>query len=490
METPLNIVELIENNPITRLSATYQSKLLTKIQEGFTELEQQTFVSSFYCYLNYNQTNDYVIDLDNVWKWLGFSSKFNAKRLLEKKFTLDLDYKQSLIPNEKQTSACKGGHNNETFLLTVKTFKSYCVKVGTKRAEQIHEYYIKLEETLQDVFQEESNELKTQLQYTENKLEHIEHKLECAEIDKYKIREKTIIEQFPQNTQSFYYGIIKNVSDKNEKLIKFGISNNLKSRTTQHHKTYLNFNLINAFKVKNKLEMETAFKDHFILKPRIRTITIKSKKYVELLAVDGISFTELDNYIKEIIGRVEYSYENYIKLQHEVRLLKQQIEELNHQNHIDECIILRTENIRLQTENKMLIKKCNAIAKQPHIPLQNNDTDPIVNYISVIDTLKRPIKNKEGKYNINGRTYDNLFGTRADVWRETAYKTTGGLTKNDLMLNQNGNIVSKKKSIHETLHKRLFKCGVNTSIDDEEVPLSGFSKCGSLIIIPPISEQP
>jgi hypothetical protein len=62
MEKPLNIVELIENNPITRLSATYQSKLLTKIQEGFTELEQQMFVSSFYCYLNYHKTNDYVID--------------------------------------------------------------------------------------------------------------------------------------------------------------------------------------------------------------------------------------------------------------------------------------------------------------------------------------------------------------------------------------------------------------------------------------------
>ena len=84
MENSLNIVELIENNPITRLSATYQSKLLTKIQDGFTELEQQMFVSSFYCYLNYHKTNDFVIDLDNVWKWLGFSQKVNAKRVLEK----------------------------------------------------------------------------------------------------------------------------------------------------------------------------------------------------------------------------------------------------------------------------------------------------------------------------------------------------------------------------------------------------------------------
>ena len=75
----LNIVELIENNPITKLSNTYQGNLLTKIKEQFTDTEQQLFVSSFYCYLNYNQKNDFVIDLDEVWKWLGFGQKYNAK---------------------------------------------------------------------------------------------------------------------------------------------------------------------------------------------------------------------------------------------------------------------------------------------------------------------------------------------------------------------------------------------------------------------------
>ena len=43
----LNIVELITSNPITKLSGTYQSKLLTKIKESFSETEQNLFVSSF-----------------------------------------------------------------------------------------------------------------------------------------------------------------------------------------------------------------------------------------------------------------------------------------------------------------------------------------------------------------------------------------------------------------------------------------------------------
>ena len=84
MDASLNIVELIENNPITKLSSSYNGKLLTKIQEGFTDFEQQLFVSSFYCYLNCDQKNDFVIDLDNVWKWLGFNQKEGAKRVLDK----------------------------------------------------------------------------------------------------------------------------------------------------------------------------------------------------------------------------------------------------------------------------------------------------------------------------------------------------------------------------------------------------------------------
>ena len=79
----VDIVELIENNPITKLTGNYQSKLVEKVKNNFTNYEQQLFLSSFYCYLKYDNKNDYVIDLDNVWKWLGFNQKYNAKVTLE-----------------------------------------------------------------------------------------------------------------------------------------------------------------------------------------------------------------------------------------------------------------------------------------------------------------------------------------------------------------------------------------------------------------------
>jgi hypothetical protein len=89
----MNIVELIESNPVTKLTGNYQSKLLEKVKSHFSEYEQQLFVASFYCYLNHNSKTDFVIDLNDLWKWVGFGQKVNAKRILEKHFENEKDYK-------------------------------------------------------------------------------------------------------------------------------------------------------------------------------------------------------------------------------------------------------------------------------------------------------------------------------------------------------------------------------------------------------------
>jgi len=474
----LNIVELIENNPITKLTNTYQGKLLTKIQEKFTDSEQQMFVSSFYCYLNYNQKNDFVIDLDHVWKWMGFQSKFNAKRILEKTFIKDSDYKLLLRQPAKQTDHVKGGHNKETIMLTIRTFKLFCLKAGTKKAEQIHEYYIKLEETLQEIIQEESNELKLQL---EQKTQQLEQHIILSEEEKLIIREKTLLEQFPPNTQCFYYGFIDNLSDKNERLIKFGNSNFLKNRVYTHKKTYLNFRLVNVFKVDNKIQIENAMKEHPLFKERQRTITIKfnshSKKFIELLNINTLALDELDKTIKAIITNLEYSPENYIKILEENRSLKHALEKANHINNSDNLFILQTENTRLKLENLKLIKRYKALSIKTNETVNESeiiveqDIHPITqldvnNYGNVIPSLKKIMKNKHGMYVVEGKQYELLEGIRQQVWDEKAYKTSGGLLKHNLIINKLGNIVSKRKSILENTNKRLFVCGVNKTPDE------------------------
>ena len=51
------------------------------------------------------------------------------------------------------------------------------------------------------------------------------------------------------------------------------------------------------------------------------------------------------------------------------------------------------------------------------------------------------------------------FGSRVEVFHENAKKTTGGLTKKDLMKNKHGEIVSRKKHMTAKKEKRLEKYG-------------------------------
>ena len=54
------------------------------------------------------------------------------------------------------------------------------------------------------------------------------------------------------------------------------------------------------------------------------------------------------------------------------------------------------------------------------------------------------------------------FGSRAEVWHGNAQKTTGGLTKKDLLKNKHGELVSKKKHLTAKKEKRLEKAGYFT----------------------------
>ena len=76
--------------------------------------------------------------------------------------------------------------------------------------------------------------------------------------------------------------------------------------------------------------------------------------------------------------------------------------------------------------------------------------------------MKRVSKGSDGKYHINGKSYEMLIGSRAQVHHGTAYKTPGNLTKSHIMMNKHGRIVSAKKHATAKREKRLEKAGYFT----------------------------
>lgn len=442
-----DIVSLIEDKNVCNLSNDYNNKLLNKIKGQFTEQQQQLFVASFYCYLKYNQTADFVVDLDTVWKWVGFAQKDKAKRVLTKNFTLDKDYKVLLrqVGEEKKG---RGGINKESVLMTVKTFKLFCIKSSTKKAEEIHEYYVKLEELLQETIREESSELRLQLENKDKEIENKDKEIEDktkklvkTKVEKERLRERTLIEQFPENTQCIYYGYIDDTNDQNEKLVKFGQTNNLTRRCQDHFKTFSNFRLVNAFRVENKQLIENAIKNHTIINKLRRPLLIGGTTHIELLSIDDITITELDKHIKNIIMSNEFTTENFLALMRDNERLTV------------ENILMKETIERCEVENKRLIRLCKKLpttnAPQNTV-LYTNEPTPTQTDNQYVSLLKQG-KQKDGFYYRNNVKYEKLVGSREEVWSGVAIKTTGGLTKDDLFCNKDNKVVSKKKYIHSKL---------------------------------------
>ena len=278
----IDLVQLIESNPITKLNGNYQSKIIEKVKTNFNNYEQQMFVSSFYCYLNYDYQNDFVIDLDNVWEWVGFSNKGHSKYILEKNFIINKDYKILLTKLRKQTNIApepsgakkentRGGHNKEKIMLNIETFKKYCLKAGTKKADEIHDYFIKLEKVLQEIIMEESNELKLQLeQQQENQKTEIqkieENQKQALQKQKVLEREKILLSEYGTIGSIFYVIKVKTFENKNY-IIKIGESRRgIAQRYKEHKSKYEECLLLDCFVVNKSKDFETFIKDHELVR--------------------------------------------------------------------------------------------------------------------------------------------------------------------------------------------------------------------------------
>jgi len=369
MATELNIVDLIESNPITKLSNTYNVTLLEKIKISFSENEQQLFITSFYCYLNYNKEKDFVVDMDNVWKWLGFSTKQNAKMVLERHFKINTDYIDgSLMRSHKRSDDVnheKGGQNKQTIMLTIKCFKSLCLKAQTKKAGEIHEYYMKLEELLHEVMEEEAIEFKKQLtqktKQLEQKTEQLEQKTAELKAIPEQEKHKLIMKQYGTiNGSLVYVARIKTFEDGTY-IIKIGESRRgVRNRHNEFKQKYgSQVIFLDAFLVNNSAGFEKFLHTHDQIRPN-KVTNLKGHETENELFLIGknLSYQTVVQLIEANISSFEYSFAEYEKLKAENERLHLEIEMLkagkpvvSYENDIKELIAL----------NKTLITKVSAL---------------------------------------------------------------------------------------------------------------------------------
>ena len=231
----INFSELVKNSKTKlKLSLNCESKMIDLLNNEFTEEESQWYIANLYMYLNYHSTTDYPINLEHVYKMIGFANKGNAMKTIKSNFTENEDYTTLLFHTEKQKKdEARGGHNKEDIMLNIDTFKNLCMIAKTPQGKQIRKYYMKLENIHNKIIKEEIEEQKSIQEQMKKQLEEKEQELENTK-KQLEIKTKLAVKKwYDQEPGDVIYGCKSNKDDSNS-LITVGKSKNIKKRESSY----------------------------------------------------------------------------------------------------------------------------------------------------------------------------------------------------------------------------------------------------------------
>ena len=119
---------------------------------------------------------EFPVDFDVAWEWLGYARKDNAKRRLESDFVEGIDY--TLRINAERTDNGRGGGSvvSHKISLTLDCLKCLSMMAGTEKGKEVRQYFLQCESQLKRIHrqQEEAQRFLTiqdQLDIVERKVQ-------------------------------------------------------------------------------------------------------------------------------------------------------------------------------------------------------------------------------------------------------------------------------------------------------------------------------
>jgi len=303
------VEELVDNNH--KISNEIKSKVLTKMSQLFTKEEQELYVNSLLMYLNHHPNDDFIIDLADVYKSIGYTRLDNAKRVLVKNFSEGTDYqtllhrsveqknqivnlgenqeenfsegiapqnllhrsmeqktqilnlggnqeenfsegsasKNLLLRSEEQNLENRGGSNKERIMMNINTFKMFCMMAQTTDGRKIQSYFVKLETIIHEVLIECIKNSERILD--RNTIIHFERIAKSEQIIK-NFNKKTIV----------YVGRV------DQSIYKFGHTSSIVDTEKRHKASYGNdFVFKFAIESNSRVDLESKIKNDERLQP-------------------------------------------------------------------------------------------------------------------------------------------------------------------------------------------------------------------------------
>jgi hypothetical protein len=121
--------------PLSSLTEHYTNLFIEKIK-NINNREFIEFVAHFYKYVD-SRDNDFIVNVNDIWNWVGFTNKENCIRAITKNFKESIDY---MVPS--------------CVILTISAFKKLCIQSNTNEGDSVYNYYCKLERCYREVLEE------------------------------------------------------------------------------------------------------------------------------------------------------------------------------------------------------------------------------------------------------------------------------------------------------------------------------------------------
>jgi phage anti-repressor protein len=226
----INFNDLVKNSNTT-LSLNLQTKMTTILNEEFTEEQQQWYIANLFMYMNYHPTNDYPINLEDVFKMIGFANKGNAMKTIKSNFVKDEDYKTIIFRTEKnKLHEETRGRKEETVMLNIDTFKNLCMFAKTQQGKEIRKYYVKLENIYNKIIKEEIENQKLLLEKEKENTQKLLKEKE-KELSKEKtLRNKMLNRRCFDVEDGEYVYLYQDILGNSDSLLKIGKSTKLINR--------------------------------------------------------------------------------------------------------------------------------------------------------------------------------------------------------------------------------------------------------------------
>jgi phage anti-repressor protein len=299
------------------------------------------------------------------------------KQTFDSENMMEIEEEYNIIQDDKSKKQ-HGGHNKEKIMLNIITFKRLCMKAVTERANEIHYYFIKLEEILYEILEEETSELKAQLLQIEDKKqkEYEEKLLKQRVLDK----EKILLDEYSASGPIVYIIRVKTL-ESGRYVVKIGESRiGISNRYAEHKHKYEECLLLDCFAVTRSKDFESFIHNHENVRLNKITNLANHENENELFMIGkDLPYSML---LKIINNNLKYFNSINAELQRENENLKMMLEmkETNTENIFVKELVKAVKQLSnkidsVEKMNKEIIEKMN----RPQARTTTGFNEPLVN---------------------------------------------------------------------------------------------------------------